>query len=283
MKTVVKLMVVLVTSRPPDHPRVYPLICARVENERVSRRPNDEANGARRDGARSARRSAAAAAAAGKKRRARKTKNPNVVHLAFAPAAASKPQTADLARMFRAKRGHECPYARRGDEVHPRDRGFPRRAPRSHPMKSRILGSRKSADRARKVSGGREEKTGAGSNARESARLARAAAGPPSRRARWKKKSFCGLVCAQAQPTHKQPRVLSSSHEEAPRPERRGRTEERFPREPKKKQKKFSSRVSAPFPSRAAPGLGRRPRPATNQYERKRSLCGPQNADATDR
>jgi hypothetical protein len=54
---------------PPDHPRVYPLICARVENERVSRRPNDEANGARRDGARSARRSAAAAAAAGKKRR----------------------------------------------------------------------------------------------------------------------------------------------------------------------------------------------------------------------
>ena len=100
---------------PPDHPRVYPLICARVENERVSRRPNDEANGARRDGARSARRSAAAAAAAGKKRRARKTKNPNVVHLAFAPAAASKPQTADLARMFRAKRGHECPYARRGD------------------------------------------------------------------------------------------------------------------------------------------------------------------------
>ena len=73
MKTVVKLMVVLVTSRPPiNHPRVPPLICARVENERVSRRPNDEANGARRDWARSARRSAAAAAAAGKKRRARK-------------------------------------------------------------------------------------------------------------------------------------------------------------------------------------------------------------------
>ena len=33
---------------PPNHPRVTPLICARVENERVSRRPNDEANGARR-------------------------------------------------------------------------------------------------------------------------------------------------------------------------------------------------------------------------------------------
>lgn len=151
-------------------------------------------------------------------------------------------------------------------------------------MKSRILGSRKSADRARKVSGGREEKTGAGSNARESARLARAATGPPSRRARWKKKSFCGLVCAQAQPTHKQPRVLSSSHEEAPRPERRGRTEERFPRERKKKTKKIlESRFGAVSKPRRTGARVVSPRPATNQYERKRSLCGPQNADATDR
>ena len=128
-------------------------------------------------------------------------------------------------------------------------------------MKSRILGSQKSADRARKVSGGREEKTGAGSNARESARLARAATGPPSRRARWQKKSFCRLVCAQAQPTHKQPRVLSSSHEEASRPERRGRNEERFPRERKKETNKIS-RVAFRRRFQAAPHRGSGSKPA---------------------
>ena len=176
MKTVVKLMVVLVTSRPPIT-RGSTLSSARASktngsvDDRTTRRTARDGTGAKR------RRSAAAAAAAGKKRRARKTKNPNVVHLAFAPAAASKPQTADLARMFRAKRGHECPYARRGDRFTREIAASPARAPRSHPMKSRILGSRKSADRARKVSGGREEKTGAGSNARESARRARARGG----------------------------------------------------------------------------------------------------------
>ena len=37
-----------------------------------------------------------------------------------------------------------------------------------------------------------------------------------ARVARWKKKSFCGWVCAQAQPTNKQPRVVSSQRR-APR------------------------------------------------------------------
>ena len=115
MKTVVKLMVVLVTSRPPIT-RGSTLSSARASktngsvDDRTTRRTARNGTGREAPGD-----PPPPPPTPGRKEGREKTKNPNVVHLAFAPAAASKPQTADLARMFRAKRGHECPYARRGD------------------------------------------------------------------------------------------------------------------------------------------------------------------------
>jgi hypothetical protein len=80
-----------------------------------------------------------------------------------------------------------------------------------------------------------------------------------ARVARWKKKSFCGLVCAQAQPTNKQPRVLSSRQRA-----RRGAAKESasefcfsgFFRVLPGREQKTKVRVSAPFPSDAAPKRG---------------------------
>ena len=65
-----------------------------------------------------------------------------------------------------------------------------------------------------------------------------------ARVARWKKKSFCGWVCAQAQPTNKQPRVVSS--------QRRAPRASECSVVPGREKKK----VSAPFPSDAAPKRG---------------------------
>ena len=80
-----------------------------------------------------------------------------------------------------------------------------------------------------------------------------------ARVARWKKKSFCGLVCAQAQPTNKQPRVLSSRQRA-----RRGAAKTSasefcfsgFFRVLPGREQKTKVRVSAPFPSDAAPKRG---------------------------
>lgn len=79
-----------------------------------------------------------------------------------------------------------------------------------------------------------------------------------ARVARWKKKSFCGLVCAQAQPTNKQPRVLSSRQRA-----RRGAAKESASEfcfsgffRVEGREQKTKVRVSAPFPSDAAPKRG---------------------------
>lgn len=106
-----------------------------------------------------------------------------------------------------------------------------------------------------------------------------------ARVARWKKKSFCGLVCAQAQPTNKQPRVLSSrqrarrgaAKESASEfcffrvlPGRGSRTKNQGTslRAVSKRRRTETRIVSPLFP--------------TDQYKHV-SLCGPTNAASRDR
>ena len=152
-------------------------------------------------------------------------------------------------------------------------------------MKSRILGSRKSADRARNVSGGREgKKNGAGSNARESARLARAATGPALSSCSVEEEVvlWIGMRTGSAySQTASSVVVLARRGVETrtPRPDRG----EVSARTKKKSKKNLESRFGAVSKPRRTGARVVSPRPATNQYERKRSLCGPQNADATDR
>ena len=107
-----------------------------------------------------------------------------------------------------------------------------------------------------------------------------------ARVARWKKKSFCGLVCAQAQPTNKQPRVLSSRQRarrgaaktsasefcfsgfSGSRKSRKRKTSLTSLRAVSKRRRTETRIVSPLFP--------------TDQYKHV-SLCGPTNAASRDR
>jgi hypothetical protein len=100
-----------------------------------------------------------------------------------------------------------------------------------------------------------------------------------ARVARWKKKSFCGLVCAQAQPTNKQPRVLSSRQRARRGAAKKSASEFCFSGSRTKnqgtslravsKRRRTETRIVSPlFP--------------TDQYKHV-SLCGPTNAASRDR
>jgi hypothetical protein len=108
-----------------------------------------------------------------------------------------------------------------------------------------------------------------------------------ARVARWKKKSFCGLVCAQAQPTNKQPRVLSSRQRA-----RRGAAKTSaslsfvFPGFPggERVERRKTSLTSLRAVSKRRRTETRIVSPLfpTDQYKHV-SLCGPTNAASRDR
>ena len=151
-------------------------------------------------------------------------------------------------------------------------------------MKSRILGSRKSADRARKVSWGREEK-----NRR---RVKRPRERSPRARRDGTALSSCsveeevvlwiGMRTGSAYSQTASSVVVLARRGAETRTPRADRGEVSA-RTKKKTKKILESRFGAVSKPRRTGARVVSPRPATNQYERKRSLCGPQNADATDR